>query len=185
MADAPAGATVEEVVGGDVGEVVGEVVGRVSEPANGATATTAAAAAGAPKVPAGPLTLSIDIGGTGLKASVLDAHGTMVADRVVVKTTYPCPPTRLVDDLVALVAPLPPADRVSAGFPGMVRKGRVLSAPHFSTEAGPGTKIDDGLVKQWDHFDLAGALRKRLGKPAKVANDADVQGLAVVSGKGL
>jgi polyphosphate glucokinase len=120
-----------------------------------------------------------------LKASVLDANGAMVADRVVVKTTYPCPPSKLVHDLVALVAPLPRADRVSAGFPGMVRKGRVLSAPHFVTEAGPGTKVDDDLVKQWDQFDLAGALRKRLGKPTKVANDADLQGAAVVSGKGL
>jgi polyphosphate glucokinase len=135
--------------------------------------------------PVGPLTLAIDIGGTGLKASVLDAQGAMVADRVVVKTTYPCPPTKLVDDLVALVAPLPPADRISAGFPGMMRKGFVLSAPHFSTEGGPGTKVDDALVTQWDHFDLAGTLKKRLGKPTKVANDADLQGAAVVSGKGL
>src|SRR6202451_2188375 len=135
--------------------------------------------------PVGPLTLAIDIGGTGLKASVLDAQGAMVADRVVVKTTYPCAPTKLVDDLSALVAPLPVADRVSAGFPGMMRKGRVLSAPHFVTEGGPGTKVDDELVKQWDHFDLAGALKKRLGKPTRVANDADIQGAAVVSGKGL
>ena len=135
--------------------------------------------------PVGPLTLAIDIGGTGLKASVLDAQGAMVADRVVVKTTYPCPPAKLVDDLAALVAPLPTADRISAGFPGMVRKGRVLSAPHFVTDAGPGTKVDDELVAQWDHFDLAGALSKRLGKPTRVANDADLQGAAVVSGKGL
>ena len=135
--------------------------------------------------PVGPLTLAIDIGGTGLKASVLDAQGAMVADRVVVKTTYPCPPAKLVDDLSALVAPLPPAERVSAGFPGMMRKGIVLSAPHFVTTAGPGTAVDDALVKLWDHFDLAGALKKRLGKPTKVANDADLQGAAVVSGKGL
>ncbi len=135
--------------------------------------------------PVGPLTLAIDIGGTGLKASVLDAHGAMVADRVVVKTTYPCPPAKLVEDLVSLVAPLPPSERVSAGFPGMIRKGRVLSAPHFVTEAGPGTKVDDELVTQWANFDLAGALRKRLGKPTRVANDADIQGAAVVVGKGL
>jgi len=149
-------------------------------PVTGGIAPSAAETA-----PTGPLTLAIDIGGTGLKASVLDANGAMVADRVIVKTTYPCPPTKLVDDLVALVAPLPNAARVSAGFPGMVRKGRVLSAPHFVTEAGPGTKVDDDLVKQWDQFDLAGVLRKRLGKPTKVANDADLQGAAVVSGKGL
>jgi polyphosphate glucokinase len=154
-------------------------------PAPGATAVPVSVPPAVSGPPVGPLTLAIDIGGTGLKASVLDAQGAMVADRVLVKTSYPCPPAKLVDDLSALVAPLPAADRVSAGFPGMMRKGRVLSAPHFVTEAGPGTKVDDALVAQWDHFDLAGALRKRLGKPTKVANDADLQGAAVVEGKGL
>jgi polyphosphate glucokinase len=147
--------------------------------------TGAAPAEAATSTPVGPLTLAIDIGGTGLKASVLDAQGAMVADRVIVKTTYPCSPTKLVDDLSALVAPLPPVDRISAGFPGMMRKGYVLAAPHFVLEGGPGTKVDDALVTQWDHFDLAGALKKRLGKPTRVANDADLQGAAVVSGKGL
>lgn len=153
----------------------------------GAADAAAPGGAGEPTSPrpATPLTLAIDIGGTGLKASVLDAQGAMVADRVLVKTAYPCPPKKLVDDLAALVAPLPPADRVAAGFPGMVRKGRVLSAPHFVTEAGPGTKVDDDLVTQWGNFDLAGALRKRLGRPTRVANDADLQGAAVVAGKGL
>jgi len=135
--------------------------------------------------PQAPFTLAIDIGGTGLKASVLDATGAMVADRVAVKTTYPCPPATMIDDLAALVAPLPPADRVSAGFPGMVRNGLVLSAPHFVTLHGPGTAVDPKLVKEWASFDLAGALSARLGKPTRVANDADVQGAAVVDGKGL
>jgi polyphosphate glucokinase len=135
--------------------------------------------------PEAPFTLAIDIGGTGLKASVLDASGAMVADRVAVKTTYPCPPEKMVDDLSALVAPLPPAARVSAGFPGMVRGGRVLSAPHFVTERGPGTTIDPQLVDLWSGFDLAGALSARLGKPTRVANDADIQGAAVVTGEGL
>jgi polyphosphate glucokinase len=142
-------------------------------------------ATGARAEPVRPLTLAIDIGGTGLKASVLDASGAMVADRVRVDTTYPCPPAKLVDDLASLVAPLPDAARVSAGFPGMVRKGHVLSAPQFVTSAGPGTTVDDGLVEQWAAFDLAGALRKRLGKPTRVVNDADMQGAAVVKGMGL
>ena len=37
-------------------------------------------------------TLAIDIGGSGLKASVLDAAGQMAADRVRLDTPYPCPP---------------------------------------------------------------------------------------------
>lgn len=147
--------------------------------------STATGTTGSAAPPVGPLTLAIDIGGTGLKASVLDANGAMVADRVRVDTTYPCPPKTLVEDLAALVAPLPAAARVSAGFPGMVRRGRILSAPHFVTKAGPGTAIDDELVEQWAAFDLAGALRKRLGKPTRVANDADLQGAAVVKGDGF
>jgi polyphosphate glucokinase len=136
-------------------------------------------------VPVRPLTLAIDIGGTGLKASVLDASGAMVADRVRMPTRYPLGPDILVDTLAKLVRPLPDADRVSAGFPGMVRGGTVLSAPHFVTESGPGSSVDDRLFAAWSHFDLAGALSEALGKPTKVANDADVQGAAVVEGKGL
>lgn len=135
--------------------------------------------------PGGPFTLAIDIGGTGLKASVLDASDTMVADRVRVDTTYPMPPERLVDTLVDLVGNLPDFDRASAGFPGMVRGGVVLSAPHFVTVAGPGSKVDKRLVAAWDHFDLATALATRLGKPTRVDNDAEVQGAAVVTGHGL
>jgi polyphosphate glucokinase len=151
-------------------------------PAEAAVATSTSPPGHSPQA---PFTLAIDIGGTGLKASVLDATGAMVADRVMVKTTYPCPPQKMLDDLAALVAPLPPSDRVSAGFPGMVRNGLVLSAPHFVTEHGPGTTIDAKLVKEWASFDLAGGLAKRLRKPTRVANDADIQGAAVVKGKGL
>jgi polyphosphate glucokinase len=135
-----------------------------------------------------PFTLSFDIGGTGLKASVLDTAGAMVADRVRATTTYPMPPTGdngLVAALARLAEGLPEADRVSAGFPGMVRKGVVMSAPHFVTESGPGSRVDPKLVSAWDRFDLAEALASAIGKPTRVANDADVQGLAVMSGKGL
>ena len=136
-------------------------------------------------VPEHPFTLAIDVGGTGLKASVLSKAGTMVADRVKVPTTYPMPPDAMVTALAKLVKPLPEADRVSCGFPGMVRGGLVLSAPHFSTKKGPGSAIDPDLFAAWSRFDLAGALTAALGKPTRVANDADVQGAAVVEGKGL
>ena len=132
-----------------------------------------------------PFTLAIDIGGTGLKANVLDKNGTLVADRVKVPTTYPMTPELMVDKLTGLATKLPEADRISAGFPGMVRRGRVLSAPHFTTVNGPQTTIDPQLVTAWSDFDLAGALSESIGKPCRVANDADVQGSAVVDGKGF
>jgi polyphosphate glucokinase len=119
---------------------------------------------------------------------VLDATGAMVAKRVRVPTRYPMRPTGedgIVVALTALVASLPPADRASVGFPGMVRRGMVLSAPHFSTRRGPGSPVDPDLVRAWSRFDMASALTEALGLPTKVANDADVQGAAVVSGSGL
>ena len=91
----------------------------------------------------------------------------------------------MVDKLVGLAKKLPEADRISAGFPGMVRRGVVLSAPHFVTKKGPGTEVDPKLAKAWSEFDLETALGKALGKPTRVANDADVQGLAVIKGHGF
>ena len=88
--------------------------------------------------PEHPFTLAVDIGGTGIKASVLDARGAMVADRVKIPTPYPLPPDKLVASLKKLVAPLPAAERASVGFPGMVRGGVVLSAPHFTDGERPG-----------------------------------------------
>jgi polyphosphate glucokinase len=117
-------------------------------------------------------TLAIDVGGTGLKASVLDGAGRMVVERVRVPTPYPCRPAILLQALVNLVAPLPAFDRVSIGFPGVIRDGRVVTAPHFDTEA-------------WRDFPLEAAVADRVGKPARLLNDAEVQGLGIVVGRGL
>jgi polyphosphate glucokinase len=130
-------------------------------------------------------TLTIDVGGTGLKATVLDGQGQPLHDRVRIPTTFPTPPAKLVEDLGKLVEGLPAYDRVSVGFPGAVRGGRVRTAPAFSTTAGLGTEIDPELVHAWENFDLASALSAKLGKPCRVANDADVQGAGAVSGVGL
>ncbi len=132
-----------------------------------------------------PDTLAIDIGGTGLKASVLDGAGNMEHDRVRCDTPYPLPPDKLVTVLEELIKPLPPFDRVSVGFPGMVRDGRILSAPHFVSPDGPGGQPDADLVSAWKHFDLAASLEKVTSKQVKVANDADLQGAAVIKGRGL
>lgn len=116
--------------------------------------------------------LCIDVGGTGLKASVVDENGKLQTDRVRVDTPVGSPPQEIVETLARLVAPLGGCDRVSVGFPGVVRDGRVLTAPNLDN-------------KGWKDFELAAALQKALGKPVRIANDADVQGLAVISGKGV
>ncbi len=130
-------------------------------------------------------TLAIDVGGTGIKASVLDETGHMEHDRVRDDTPYPLSPEGLLGVIESLVAQLPAFDRVSLGFPGMVREGRILSAPHFVSPTGPEGDPSPKLVKAWIGCDLQGALSARLGKPTKVANDADQQGAAVVTGVGL
>jgi polyphosphate glucokinase len=117
-------------------------------------------------------TLAIDIGGTGLKASVLDRVGKMRVDRVRVATPYPCTPQILLTALARLVVPLPPFDRISVGFPGVIRAGHTLTAPHFS-------------ARPWRDYPLADALSKRLGKPVRLLNDAEVQGFGIVKGRGL
>ena len=117
-------------------------------------------------------TLAIDIGGTGLKATVLDAAGAMRVDRVRVATPYPATPQALVDAIVKLVRPLPSFDRISIGFPGVVRENCVITAPHFGNE-------------QWRGFPLAQRVSSRLGKPTRLLNDADVQGYGAISGRGL
>lgn len=133
----------------------------------------------------GPTTLAFDIGGTGLKAAVLDAAGTMVSERVRVATPYPLSPRVLLATLRGLAAELPDCDRASAGFPGMVRHGRILSAPEFIGAGGLDTDADPTLVEAWTGYDLRGALRRALRTPVRVANDADVQGAAVISGRGV
>jgi polyphosphate glucokinase len=128
--------------------------------------------------PVGPFTLAIDIGGSGLKASVLDKQGRMTTERVRIPTPDDCPPRLMMAKLKELVALLPAEasyERVSVGFPGVVRGGRILTAHNLGTPA-------------WRNFDLARAIEKWLGKPVRVLNDADMQGLAAVNllgGKGV
>lgn len=117
-------------------------------------------------------TLSIDIGGTGLKCAVLDPKGSMLHDKVWRPTPTEASPEELVRDIEGMTNGLPAFDRVSAGFPGAVRDGRVITAPHFPHGA-------------WAGFDLAGALSASIGKPARVLNDAEIQGFGVISGQGL
>ncbi|HEY9225674.1 MAG TPA: ROK family protein, partial [Gemmatimonadaceae bacterium] len=116
--------------------------------------------------------LCIDVGGSGLKAAVADQAGDLLTERVRVDTPVGSRPDEMVETLARLVAPLGAYDCVSVGFPGVVRNGRVLTAPNLDN-------------KGWKNFALAAALEKALSKPVRVANDADVYGLGVISGKGV
>src|SRR6185312_9772733 len=115
--------------------------------------------------------LAIDIGGTGLKAAIVSPWGEFLSPRQRVKTPHKCPPRKMIKMLAELARPLGPYYHISIGFPGVVRGGKVLTAPHLGTKA-------------WAGFALEKAMAKELGAPARLNNDADVQGLGVIGGFG-
>jgi polyphosphate glucokinase len=121
----------------------------------------------------GVRTLAVDIGGSGIKAAVLDDDGAIIGDRHRVATPpKPIAPEVLVRTIGEAAAPLGAFDRVSVGFPGYVRDGRLLTAPNLGTQTLGG-------------FDLQAALAQRWGKPVRVLNDADVQGYGAIAGHGV
>ena len=120
-----------------------------------------------------PRTLAIDIGGSGIKAALLDTDGSMIGERQRVPTpAKPVAPEALVGAIKQAASSLGDFERVSVGFPGYIRDGRVLTAPNLGSE---------GLAG----FDLQGALTQQWGKPVRVLNDADVQGFGAIKGHGV
>lgn len=131
------------------------------------------------------LTLSVDCGGGGIKANVLDDAGTAHAAPVRVPTPYPLPPALLVDTVAEIAAGLPAADRVTVGMPGMIRHGVVVHTPHYITRSGPRSRVEPELLAAWSSFDVRAAVADRLGIPALVLNDAEVHGAGVIAGSGF
>lgn len=116
-------------------------------------------------------TLCIDIGGSGIKAIVLDAAGAPLNERVRLETPQPAVPDAVLGVIEQLVRGQGEFDRVSVGFPGVVVDGVTKTAPN--------------LDPSWEGFPLAEAIQKCTGKPVRVANDAGIQGLGVIEGRGV
>lgn len=116
------------------------------------------------------LTLAVDIGGSGTKVMVLDEGGNPVSDRLRLKTPQPATPEAVIETIHTLAAPQS-FDRVAVGFPGVIHHGV--------------TKTAVNLHSSWIGYDLASALAEKLGKPVRVANDADIQGWGAISGEGV
>jgi len=119
----------------------------------------------------GPRTLCIDIGGTGVKTLIVGSNGKALTERLRVDTPRPATPRAVAQAILGLVAKQGAFDRVSVGFPGVVRRGVVETA--FN------------LHKSWIGVNVDALLTKELGRPVRAANDADVQGLGAVQGRGL
>lgn len=118
-----------------------------------------------------PRTLCIDIGGTGIKMIVLDAAGQPVNARARELTPKPATPAAVLQVIGGMIEKQPEFDRVSVGYPGVVRHGITLSAANVSPE--------------WIGHDLQREIEALTGVPTRVVNDADLQGYGVIQGKGL
>ncbi|MGB3573768.1 MAG: ROK family protein [Phormidesmis sp.] len=116
-------------------------------------------------------TLAVDIGGSGVKTMLLDEAGQPLGERDRIKTPKPATPEAVMAVLKTLVDQRSEFDRVSVGFPGVVRKGVVYTAVN--------------LHPDWVEYDLASQFSQMAGKPVRVANDADLQGLGAISGEGV
>jgi len=116
--------------------------------------------------------LSIDIGGSRIKGTILDMAGNMLRDYVRINTPTSAEPDDIMQAIVTLTKDFQPYNKVSVGFPGYVRSGVVHTAPNLSTE-------------KWSGVELAKRLSVILSKPVRVLNDADMQGLGIATGKGL
>lgn len=118
-----------------------------------------------------PVTFAIDIGGTGIKALLLDPKGNPTTEKLRILTPKPSTPKAVIDAIVKLSEALPEFDRVSVGFPGVVQAGRIKTAPN--------------LDPSWPHINLVKELERQFGKPVMVANDADVHGYGAIEGRGV
>lgn len=116
-------------------------------------------------------TLCIDIGGSWIKAMILDEEGNPASTHFATHTPKSATPDAVTKIIWTLARTLGQFDRVSVGFPGVVRHGVVFTTVN--------------LDSQWQKFDLTSAIEQKLDKPVCVSNDADIQGLGAIVGKGL
>ena len=124
--------------------------------------------------------LGIDVGGTGIKAAVVDvASGQLVTDRIRELTPRSATPEAVLDVVADVVRKLVATGKLTAdmpggaGFPSVIRAGRAMTA----------TNLDDS----WVGAPVQQMLEQRLGRPMLVLNDADAAGVAEIAhgaGKG-
>ncbi|WP_113652562.1 ROK family protein [Pedobacter namyangjuensis] len=123
------------------------------------------------KVPAGNI-LSIDIGGTNIKACILSEKGKLLTEFTKTPTPKNSTPDAVLKAIKKLTAPLKDFEKISIGFPGYVKMGIVQTAPNLAEN-------------KWANVNLAQEVADLFKKPVRLINDADQQGLGIVAGKGL
>jgi len=109
--------------------------------------------------------IGIDVGGSGIKAAVVDlAAGDFAGERVRIDTPKPATPDAVVAAVRDLIAPVPRDLPVGVGFPSPVVDGVTTTAAH----------VDSG----WVGAPARDLFARGLGRPVTVLNDADAAGVA-------
>ncbi len=115
------------------------------------------------------LALGVDIGGTGIKAAIVDVDsGELVSERLKVSTPEGGSPADIVASVVSLVNDLGADDGMPVGvcFPAIVLGGHTMSAANVSPE--------------WVGLAAEKLFEKALGRDIHFVNDADAAGYAEV-----
>jgi polyphosphate glucokinase len=125
----------------------------------------------APLPIAGPLAFGVDVGGSGIKAAIVDvATGEMHSERLRVPTPQPSTPDKVSASIGRLVRRLAKSAEVSSdapvgvGLPGVAIDGRLKTAAN----------IDPA----WVDYPIADRLSKSLKRRVVIVNDADAAGIA-------
>jgi polyphosphate glucokinase len=109
--------------------------------------------------------IGIDVGGSGIKAAVVDtATGELTAPRIRVETPRPATPRAVAQATAGVVAQLPRGLPAGIGFPSAVLSGVVRTAANIDAS--------------WIDVPVGELFADALGRPVVVGNDADVAGLA-------
>lgn len=119
-----------------------------------------------------PITLAVDIGGSHIKAALVDDAGRLVRRRHKVDTPAELSPQAMLDAVVAIGERVERFDRVSVGVNGLVHRGIIYAIPITGDAAFRG-------------FDLAARLSRRWQRPVRVMNDALMHGLGAIRGRGV
>jgi polyphosphate glucokinase len=123
--------------------------------------------------PEKPVTLAFDIGGTGVKCMLLDYKGKPLSERERIETPQPATTEAVIEVMDGMAQKLKEKgfNRVSVGFPGVVKRGATLTAHN--------------LHPSWIGFELEKVLARKWRKPVRVMNDAAVQGFGAIHGRGV
>lgn len=124
-----------------------------------------------PEVATGRIAIGIDVGGSGIKAAVVDVEaGRFRSERLRIATPSPATPEAVISSIGRIVRRLAKASGLGTGTPVGVGL--------------PGVTMDDTLKfagnidPAWIGFPVVERLRKATGRPVSIVNDADAAGIA-------